>query len=67
VNSVELPQVTVDNFPATVLFSGLAPGEIGVWQVNVKLSAALQAGEHIVELSVAGAQQPVSFTVTVAQ
>jgi uncharacterized protein (TIGR03437 family) len=33
------PTVTVGGMPATVLYSGLATGEVGVYQINVQLPA----------------------------
>jgi uncharacterized protein (TIGR03437 family) len=41
-----VPSVTVDNEPAEVSFSGLAPGGVGLYQVNVLWTAV--SGAHIV-------------------
>jgi uncharacterized protein (TIGR03437 family) len=39
-----IPQVSIGNVPAPVLFSGLVPGLVGVYQVNVLVPASLAAG-----------------------
>jgi uncharacterized protein (TIGR03437 family) len=36
-----VPSVTIGGVNATVLFSGLTPGLVGVWQLNVQIPAAL--------------------------
>ena len=47
------PQVLIDAQPAEVLFSGLAPGFPGLYQVNVRLPTGLAPGPHklVVELN----------------
>jgi hypothetical protein len=42
--TVVTPTVTVGGIPATVLFSGLAPGFVGELQINVQLPATLPNG-----------------------
>lgn len=42
-----LAQVTVGGVPATVLWSGLAPGWIGLLQVNIQLPASLPTGNRL--------------------
>jgi len=42
------PSVSVAGQPATVFFSGLAPGLVGLYQINVLLPAGLPAGFDIV-------------------
>ena len=48
------PTVTVAGMPATVEFSGLAPGFVGLYQVDVKLPPGVPAGNQTVVLTVAG-------------
>ena len=58
------PTVTIGGAPATVLFSGLAPGFVGGYQVNALVPAGASRGTAVpVVLSIGGAQ---SNTVTMA-
>jgi len=41
------PTVTIGGVAATVAFSGLAPGFVGLYQVNVQVPAIAQAGAAI--------------------
>jgi len=52
--TVSLPQVTVDRVPAEVVFSGLAPGFAGLYQVNVRIPAGVAAGNRALSLSMNG-------------
>jgi uncharacterized protein (TIGR03437 family) len=59
-----IPEVTIGGVPATVTFSGLAPGYVGEYQVNALVPAAAPAGDAVpVAISVGGAA---SNTVTMA-
>ncbi len=42
-----LPTVTIGGLPATVEFSGLAPGYVGLWQVNVRLPLNVATGNTV--------------------
>jgi uncharacterized protein (TIGR03437 family) len=58
------PQVTIGNAPATVTFSGLAPGFVGLYQINALVPAAAPAGTAVpVAISIGGVA---SNTVTIA-
>jgi uncharacterized protein (TIGR03437 family) len=58
------PSVTIGSEPATVTFSGLAPGFVGLYQVNVEVPAAAPEGSAVpVRLSIGGVE---SDTVTMA-
>ena len=46
-NSKATPLVTVGGAPAQVQFSGLAPGLVGVVQINIQLPASLPAGSSL--------------------
>jgi uncharacterized protein (TIGR03437 family) len=48
------PQVLVGGLPAQVTFSGLAPGFLGLYQVNAQVPAGLAAGTQPVTLDVNG-------------
>jgi uncharacterized protein (TIGR03437 family) len=41
------PTVTVGDAPATVLFTGLTPGFVGLLQINIQLPATLPAGNAL--------------------
>jgi uncharacterized protein (TIGR03437 family) len=48
------PSVSIGGQPATVLFSGLAPGYVGLYQVNVSVPAGIASGVQPVTLSING-------------
>ena len=41
------PTVTIGGVPASVSFSGLAPGFVGLYQVNAQVPAGLAAGDAV--------------------
>jgi uncharacterized protein (TIGR03437 family) len=58
------PTVTIGGVPATVQFSGLAPGYVGLYQVNAQVPAGSATGSAVpVVISIGGVQ---SNTVTMA-
>ena len=62
--TVTLPTVTIGGVTATPSFSGLAPGYVGLYQVNVPVPATVAAGSAVpVVISMDGAT---SNTVTIA-
>ena len=62
--TTSLPTVTIGGVPAPVFFAGLAPGLMGVYQVNVLVPPVAPAGNNVpVRLSIGGAT---SNTVTLA-
>jgi len=56
------PRITVSGKPATVMFSVLVPGQIGLYQVVFQLPVGLEQGTHQVKLEIAGVE---SNTVTI--
>ena len=52
--TLERPEVTIGGLPATVLFSGLAPGWLGLYQINVQVPAGVPAGVQPLWLAVSG-------------
>jgi uncharacterized protein (TIGR03437 family) len=48
------PQVTIGGKPAQVVFSGLSPQSIGLYQVNVKVPTGLSPGNQTVKMSING-------------
>ena len=62
--TLDKPSVTIDGAPATLEFSGIAPGFIGLDQVNVQVPAGTRtANDMPVVLTIGGKQ---SNTVTIA-
>lgn len=55
VSTTVVPTVTIGGVPATVTFSGLAPGYVGLYQINVLVPPNLPTGDAVpVTLSVGG-------------
>lgn len=55
------PVVMIGNQQAQILFSGLAPGFAGLYQVNVTVPANISAGTQPVTLSIGGKTSPVGM------
>jgi uncharacterized protein (TIGR03437 family) len=49
-----LPTVTIAGLPATVTYSGLAPGLVGLYQVTVQAPAGLPTGNQPVQITTGG-------------
>lgn len=45
--TISLPTATVGGKPATLYFSGLAPGFVGLWQLNVQVPADAPSGASV--------------------
>ena len=54
-NTTATPEVRIDGQPVPMLGSVLAPGFVGVYQVNAQVPATLAAGAHQLQIVVAGA------------
>lgn len=52
--TVLTPQVSIAERPAQVQFSGLAPGWVGLYQVNVQVPVGTPPGTQILSLSIGG-------------
>ena len=64
--TVVSPTVTIGGVPAAVLYSGLAPGFPGLYQVNVQVPNGVAAGDEVpVVLSLPGAASDNSVTLAV--
>jgi uncharacterized protein (TIGR03437 family) len=50
------PVVTIGGQEAEVLFCGLTPGNVGLYQINVRIPDGVPAGLQPVALTIAGAQ-----------
>ena len=53
--TTSLPEVAIGGVKAEVLFSGLAPGLKGVWQINVRVPAGVGSGKAPVTIAYDGA------------
>jgi len=56
------PRVRIGNQDATVTYAGLAPGMIGIYQVNAIVPSGLKSGSQTVSWSVAGQSPSVNWT-----
>jgi uncharacterized protein (TIGR03437 family) len=52
--TIYVPQVSMAGLPATVTFSGLAPGFVGLYQINAQAPAGLPAGQQPVQIDILG-------------
>jgi uncharacterized protein (TIGR03437 family) len=57
------PTVTIGGSTATVLFSGLTPGSVGLYQVNVSLPSDAPTGTQPLKLSIGGQDATVNLVV----
>ncbi len=53
-HTTELPVVQVGGWRARVLFSGLAPGQLGVWQINILIPEDAAGGLAPIQISYDG-------------
>lgn len=58
--TVQLPEVTIAGRPAVVQFSGLAPGFVGLYQVNAVVPAEAPAGIQPLVVSIGGVSSQTS-------
>jgi uncharacterized protein (TIGR03437 family) len=49
-----VPEVTIGGVPAIVEYSGLAPGYLGLYQVNAQVPMEIPAGEQPLSLTING-------------
>jgi uncharacterized protein (TIGR03437 family) len=63
VGTLATPTVTIGGTGAAMQFSGLAPGFVGLYQVNVQVPAGVPAGAQTLKLSIGGADVSVSLNV----
>jgi uncharacterized protein (TIGR03437 family) len=58
--SVSTPLVTIGGIPAEVVYSGLAPGLVGLYQLNIQVPGGIQSGMQTVEIDHHGVTSNVS-------
>jgi uncharacterized protein (TIGR03437 family) len=63
--TVVTPTATISGAAAQVLFSGVAPGFVGLYQVNVTIPAGIQTGDAVPVVLSAGGQNSNSATIAV--
>jgi uncharacterized protein (TIGR03437 family) len=61
--TIFLPVVTIASLPATVIYSGLAPGAVGMYQITVQVPVGLPIGNQTVQITTQGVA---SNTATIA-
>jgi uncharacterized protein (TIGR03437 family) len=59
------PVVTIGGQTAKLLFSGLTPGSIGLYQVNVMVPASISAGNQPITVSIGGSTSPTGLVIPV--
>ncbi len=64
--TAQTPSVTIGGAAAELLFSGLAPGFVGVYQVNARVPASVAAGPNVPLMIRMGENEPPGNTVTLA-
>ena len=52
--TVYVPTVNIGGLPTNVIFSGLAPGFVGLYQVNAQVPAGLPTGSQLVQMTTLG-------------
>jgi uncharacterized protein (TIGR03437 family) len=57
------PTVTIGNSPGGIIFSGLTPGSVALYQVNVSIPADAPTGTQTLKLSIGGQDTTASLTV----
>ena len=62
--TTRLPEVRVGGVNAQVLFSGLAPGLPGVWQINILIPPSMEAGSNV-PVVIRYADEDLNATITV--
>jgi minor extracellular serine protease Vpr len=62
-----MPVVTIGGQPATVSFSGLAPGIVGEYQVNVMVPTGISAGNQTITIAIGGQTSPSQTAATPPQ
>ena len=59
-----LPTVTIAGMPASVLYSGLAPGLVGMYQITVQVPVGLPSGNQTLQITTGGVASNTTTIVT---
>jgi uncharacterized protein (TIGR03437 family) len=66
-NTTTSPTVTVGNVAAKVVFSGMSPQFVGVYQINIVIAPSTPTGDKIpVQISMGGVTSPGNITIAVS-
>ena len=63
--TITTPLVNVGGLPATVSFSGLAPGFVGLYQVNLQVPQGIPSGAQEIEIIINGVPSRENVTIAV--
>ncbi|MDR3702223.1 MAG: hypothetical protein P4L56_21430 [Candidatus Sulfopaludibacter sp.] len=66
-NTTTTPTVTVGNVPAQVVFSGMTPQFVGVYQINIIIAPGTPTGDAIpLQITMSGITTPSNITIAVS-
>lgn len=66
-NTVTTPTVTVGNVPAQVVFSGMTPQFVGVYQINIIIAPGTPTGNAVpLQITMGGVTTPSNITIAVS-
>lgn len=66
-STTSIPVVTVGNVPAQVVFSGMTPQFVGVYQINIIIAPGTPTGNAIpIQISMGGVTTPNNITIAVS-
>ncbi len=63
--TTSVPMVNIGGIPAQVTFSGLAPGFVGLYQVNLQVPAGVPSGAQEIEIIISGVPSRENVTIAV--
>jgi uncharacterized protein (TIGR03437 family) len=66
-STTTLPDVTINNIPATVYGAALAPGFGGLYQIAIQVPTSIADGDWPIQASIAGVQSPNATILSVHQ
>lgn len=66
-STTTLPDITIDNIPATVYGAALASGFAGLYQIAIQVPSSIADGDWPIQASIGGAASPAGVVLTVQQ